>query len=447
MCVSPLRLRNSDLAVSRGWPLYREVPCGCCPECVSNGQTQWSERARRELLAFRPFYKPYKVGSKSDESNMAFFFTFTYDDARLPLSFKGNPHGAPTLWYEHITDFFHHFNKKRFRQGKNAMSYLLCGEYGTKTHRPHYHCICIGLSLSDAREMREYWQKRHCPKSLQYDLANKSTADEFFKSVIFDHVNMRVGVSRFAQVGVTLSEIKLDDGAINGASRYVSKYVVKGGDDWSKNNDDVYKTKLCVTKGFGLGYRFSAPAKKILQDDARDKVLSSMKTDLFRSLPSVPMYLGENYNPSFLSLVNGRLTTHDDKGYPHLLPNFLYSKLFPNQYLYESLEFCDEYGNVTTQTRQAKLYPELCDYSSTADLSVPKTTPFVDALAIWRLAKSNERIMSLFEAWQTTYAMDNSTCSFDIFFREYEFAERQKHNQRCASLLRQCKLFYAQDKF
>ena len=134
---------------------------------------------------------------------------------------SGEP--VPTLWYEHVTDMFHTFNKRRFRQGKNACSYLLCGEYGTHTHRPHFHAIIIGISIVEARYLREYWQNRHCPDSLRFDLLSRTrNYSEFYSSINFMRSRKFVPEPlrcNYSQVGVTLSEIQLTDSAINGCSR------------------------------------------------------------------------------------------------------------------------------------------------------------------------------------------------------------------------------------
>lgn len=60
------------------------------------------------------------------------FLTITYDDEHLPKN--------KSLNKKHIQDFM-----KRFRQeiGKKV-KYYMCGEYGEKTARPHYHFIIFG---------------------------------------------------------------------------------------------------------------------------------------------------------------------------------------------------------------------------------------------------------------------------------------------------------------
>lgn len=65
------------------------------------------------------------------------FATFTYSDGNLPSR------GA--LQHRDWQLF-----AKRARRRLGPFRYLMCGEYGEKTHRPHYHALLFGLDLPDA---------------------------------------------------------------------------------------------------------------------------------------------------------------------------------------------------------------------------------------------------------------------------------------------------------
>lgn len=73
------------------------------------------------------------------------FLTLTYRDDALPLS----DHNEPTLHYPDFQKFL-----KRLRKSVGPVRYLMCGEYGSHTHRPHYHCILFGHVFADARPHR-----------------------------------------------------------------------------------------------------------------------------------------------------------------------------------------------------------------------------------------------------------------------------------------------------
>lgn len=67
----------------------------------------------------------------------ACFVTLTYGPLTHPLSSSLNPK-HPQLWL------------KRLRQAvyPNKLRYFLVGEYGDRTHRPHYHAAIFGLDQS-----------------------------------------------------------------------------------------------------------------------------------------------------------------------------------------------------------------------------------------------------------------------------------------------------------
>lgn len=94
------------------------VPCGKCPNCFKRRISAWSFRLMQQE----------KVSLRAD------FITLTYATEHVPITKKG----------------FMNLNKrdpqlfmKRLRKlNKDVkLSYYLCGEYGSKTMRPHYHII------------------------------------------------------------------------------------------------------------------------------------------------------------------------------------------------------------------------------------------------------------------------------------------------------------------
>lgn len=102
-----------------------EVPCGKCPECRKRRVSGWSFRLMQEE----------KV------SWSAHFVTLTYDTAHVPFAKSG----YMTLNKKHVQDFI-----KRLRYFENefdsqTIKYYLCGEYGGKTNRPHYHLIIFNV--------------------------------------------------------------------------------------------------------------------------------------------------------------------------------------------------------------------------------------------------------------------------------------------------------------
>lgn len=107
------------------------VPCGKCAGCRLDYSKSWSDRMIIELK----------------DNPMAIFVTLTYRNADLP---RGES-GLPSLRVSDLQKFFkrlrRHFPYRRIR-------YYCAGEYGPRTHRPHYHGIIYGLSVSDFSDLR-----------------------------------------------------------------------------------------------------------------------------------------------------------------------------------------------------------------------------------------------------------------------------------------------------
>ncbi|AKI26943.1 replication protein VP4 [Microviridae Fen7895_21] len=103
------------------------VPCGRCPNCLVRYVNGWVFRVNQEL----------KV------SDNAVWIRLSYDQYHVPRS----PNGLMTLDYEDVRKFF-----KRLRRahpvGHRTIKYFLCGEYGSRFHRPHYHVFIMNVDPS-----------------------------------------------------------------------------------------------------------------------------------------------------------------------------------------------------------------------------------------------------------------------------------------------------------
>lgn len=106
---------------------YVEIPCGQCIDCRLKKAKEWSIRCMCEAKYYSSNY----------------FITFTYDDEHLPLVRTADG-DFPTLVKKDLTDLF-----KRMRYYGYKFRYFACGEYGSNTHRPHYHVCFFGLELTD----------------------------------------------------------------------------------------------------------------------------------------------------------------------------------------------------------------------------------------------------------------------------------------------------------
>ena len=102
-----------------------QLPCGGCLACRANRARDWAIRCQLELK----------------DHSTACWATLTYTDDALPLTLQKADLSA---WL------------KRLRARTDLpIRFFASGEYGERTHRPHYHCILFGLS--DRPEIQDTW--------------------------------------------------------------------------------------------------------------------------------------------------------------------------------------------------------------------------------------------------------------------------------------------------
>lgn len=123
--------RFKDFDPQKSFPGSIKIPCGQCRGCRMDNCRQWADRMMMEL----------------DHSKKSVFLTLTYNDENLPMRYDMTTgEVVNTLQKRDLTNFFKRL-RKRFK-GKE-IRYYACGEYGSNTHRPHYHIIIFGLDLGD----------------------------------------------------------------------------------------------------------------------------------------------------------------------------------------------------------------------------------------------------------------------------------------------------------
>lgn len=115
------------------------VPCGSCTGCMLARATNWAVRGSHELAT-------------TDE---AIFLTLTYDDEHLPkpalVSVDEMQRFIKRL-RKHIAQENRTKTKQLGYYKNRSLRYLICGEYGAKTMRPHYHLILFGWRPDDAKK-------------------------------------------------------------------------------------------------------------------------------------------------------------------------------------------------------------------------------------------------------------------------------------------------------
>lgn len=112
----------------------QEVPCGQCIGCRLEKSRQWAMRCVHE--------------AQMHDDNC--FITLTYDDENLPE--------LGTLVKKDFQDFMKRLRRKVCiysidengdKYCENPISYYMCGEYGEKNKRPHYHACLFGFDFTD----------------------------------------------------------------------------------------------------------------------------------------------------------------------------------------------------------------------------------------------------------------------------------------------------------
>lgn len=110
-----------------------KVPCGQCIGCRLDKSRAWAIRVVKE--------------ASLHEDNC--FITLTYNDENLPEN--------GSLVKEHFTKFMKRLRKKL---SPRKIRYYMCGEYGTKYGRPHYHAVIFNYDFPDKEEIERHNQYR-----------------------------------------------------------------------------------------------------------------------------------------------------------------------------------------------------------------------------------------------------------------------------------------------
>lgn len=105
------------------------LACGSCIGCRLERSRQWAVRCLHE--------------SQMHQSNV--FLTLTYSPENLPKDGSLNK-----------KDFQNFMKKLRKKFPDQKLKYYMCGEYGEKNLRPHYHVCLFGLDFPDKKLWKTY---------------------------------------------------------------------------------------------------------------------------------------------------------------------------------------------------------------------------------------------------------------------------------------------------
>lgn len=117
------------------------LPCGKCTGCKLEYSRQWAVRITHEA----------QLHEKTS------FVTLTYRDEELPKTRTRTKTRTRdgSLSKRDLVLFTKRLNAQTKYRFGNGIKYYACGEYGEKTHRPHYHIAIFGEDFSDDRQ---FWK-------------------------------------------------------------------------------------------------------------------------------------------------------------------------------------------------------------------------------------------------------------------------------------------------
>lgn len=126
---------------------FIEIPCGQCLECRLQRSRQWADRCVLE----------------QQYHEQSLFLTLTYDDDHLPTNEVTVPETGEivtvgTLVKDDLSKFMKALRQEYAYKHDNQLRFFGCGEYGSETHRPHYHVIVFGLLLDDLKHHHRNFQ-------------------------------------------------------------------------------------------------------------------------------------------------------------------------------------------------------------------------------------------------------------------------------------------------
>lgn len=307
-CISPITLRNEGIS----------VPCGKCHPCKATRASGWSFRLLKE----------------AESSDSAFFVTLTYD---LPILSNNK---FMTLVKKDLQNFFkklRHAHEKiastartdatplPLRRGGSdvyripKIKYYACGEYGTKSKRPHYHIILLNADIKTL--IGEKYGTQYEIGNIILDGATPYECDSWRNGEdLIGHIT--VGTLTAASVGYTLKYItkgrtvplhRRDDREPEFSlmsKKIGAKYLNDNMKHW--HHADRNNRMFCTTQD---GTKIAMPRyfkEKIYTKYQREKIAKHMENKDIQAYQQLPesekdiLALREQNIRSYFSSINGR---------------------------------------------------------------------------------------------------------------------------------------------
>lgn len=191
------------------------APCGKCPQCRVKRTDNWV----------------FRISVESRKATSISFITLTYDQYSVNMT----PNGFMTLNRTDWQLFMKRYRKacikyfkKKFPDLRSEdipkIKYYMCGEYGERRRRPHYHAIILN-GVPDL--IRDCWTY---PKGHEF-------------------------------AGYPIGDVDIGDAVTNGAIAYTTAYMYKKSKVPLHRRDDRMKEFSLMSKKMGLSYLTSSVIK------------------------------------------------------------------------------------------------------------------------------------------------------------------------------------------
>lgn len=288
MCTSPITIPNPYYGLgNKGLNYLRnthdthiQVPCGSCRQCITVRQHNFLQRVQMESLR-----------------SHLYFFTLTYNPEHLPRT-NINDYKIPYPDKTHVQKMF----KRIRKQFPYTFRYAVVSEYGTRTHRPHFH----GLIAVESHVNNKY--------SLEYR-SEAVSYETILSRLILKEWRVNVGSRKFPKYEPLLTYvntirqgrtydfhyIKPVVGHDNDCSFYVSKYLMKYDDHTHKLLQKIRLDPELTHEETSTLISLIKPAIYISKSfgDARDPVIKNYIKHCLSQNEDLPqfydIYTGKHY--------------------------------------------------------------------------------------------------------------------------------------------------------
>jgi len=120
-----------------------ELPCGKCTHCRLTYSKEWMQRCMLEEKAWQ-----YNE-----------MLTLTYDDEHVPKTYGIDSETGEvltdkvnTLCKKDVQEFLKRLRRQwEYKYGEDNIRFFMCGEYGEKFGRPHYHLLMFNFNVRDKK--------------------------------------------------------------------------------------------------------------------------------------------------------------------------------------------------------------------------------------------------------------------------------------------------------